>query len=65
MFAPLLLCLASVIAFAVAVVLPGWQDWVMLAGPMLLGVAAIAFPAPSDYLTIDRCYRRTGDELDF
>ena len=28
-------------------------------------VAAIAFPAPSDYLTIDRCYRRTGDELDF
>lgn len=39
MFAPLLLCLASVIAFAVAVVLPGWQDWVMLAGPMLLASA--------------------------
>ncbi len=36
MIVPLLLCLASVIGLALAAALPGWQDLVMLAGPMLL-----------------------------
>ena len=39
MFAPLTLCLASVIGLALAAALPGWQNWVMLAGPMLLASA--------------------------
>ncbi|MEO5615918.1 MAG: hypothetical protein ABIR04_13480 [Cypionkella sp.] len=39
MIVPLLLCLASGIGLALAVALPGWQDWVMLAGPMLLASA--------------------------
>ncbi len=33
---PLLLSLVSVVGLALAVVLPGWQDLVMLAAPMLL-----------------------------
>ena len=33
---PLLLALVSVVGLALAVVLPGWQDFAMLAGPMLL-----------------------------
>ncbi len=44
MIVPLLLCLASGIGLALAVVLPGWQDLVMLAGPMLLG-QCLAFAA--------------------
>lgn len=36
MIVPFLLCLASAIGLALALVLPGWQDGVLLAGPMLL-----------------------------
>ncbi|MDB5658788.1 MAG: hypothetical protein JWS10_1403 [Cypionkella sp.] len=36
MIVPLLLCLISVVGLALAVALPGWQDFVMLTGPALL-----------------------------
>lgn len=39
MVVPFFLCLASVLGLALAVMLPGWQDWGMLAGPMLLASA--------------------------
>ena len=39
MIVPFLLCLISGIGLGLAIVLPGLQDWAMLAGPMLLASA--------------------------